>query len=57
MFPRNTQSDIGTYFAQINVGLVTTNMSNIVIRGFYIGNFTFLVEMAAARPLGWLSPC
>jgi molybdopterin-containing oxidoreductase family membrane subunit len=57
MFPRNTQSDIGTYFAQINVGLVTTNMSNIVIRGFYIGNFTFLVGVAAARPLCWLSPC
>jgi len=36
------------YSIQANLGLATTNMSNIVSWGFYIANFTFLVGVAAA---------
>ncbi|MBW1840996.1 MAG: polysulfide reductase NrfD [Deltaproteobacteria bacterium] len=36
------------YSVQFNLGLSATNMSNIVSWGFYIGNFTFLVGVAAA---------
>jgi molybdopterin-containing oxidoreductase family membrane subunit len=36
------------YFIQIKLGLSVTNMSDIVSWGFYIGNFTFLVGVAAA---------
>lgn len=39
---------IYAYFVQFNLGLSATNMSNIVSWGFYIGNFTFLVGVAAA---------
>jgi molybdopterin-containing oxidoreductase family membrane subunit len=36
------------YAVQTNLGLAATNMSDIVSWGFYIGNFTFLVGVAAA---------
>jgi molybdopterin-containing oxidoreductase family membrane subunit len=36
------------YSVQASLGLSATNMSNIVSWGFYIGNFTFLVGVAAA---------
>ena len=36
------------YFVQIKLGLMATNMSDIVSWGFYIANFTFLVGVAAA---------
>lgn len=36
------------YCVQFNQGLSATNMGNIVSWGFYIGNFTFLVGVAAA---------
>ena len=36
------------YFVQIKLGLMVTNMSDIVSWGFYISNFTFLVGVAAA---------
>jgi molybdopterin-containing oxidoreductase family membrane subunit len=36
------------YSVQTNLGLSATNMSDIVSWGFYIGNFTFLVGVAAA---------
>jgi molybdopterin-containing oxidoreductase family membrane subunit len=36
------------YSVQTNIGLAATNMSDIVSWGFYIGNFTFLVGVAAA---------
>jgi molybdopterin-containing oxidoreductase family membrane subunit len=36
------------YSVQTNLGLAATNMSDIVSWGFYIGNFTFLVGVAAA---------
>jgi Ni/Fe-hydrogenase subunit HybB-like protein len=39
---------IYAYFIQINLGLTSTNLSNIVSWGFYIANFTFLVGVAAA---------
>ncbi|MGD9174423.1 MAG: hypothetical protein PVF29_09690, partial [Desulfobacterales bacterium] len=41
-------SGVYAYFVQINVGLASTNMSDIVSWGFYIANFTFLVSVAAA---------
>jgi molybdopterin-containing oxidoreductase family membrane subunit len=43
-----TMLGIYAYFVQINLGLAATNLSNIVSWGFYIGNFTFLVGVAAA---------
>jgi len=36
------------YVVQFKLGLMVTNMSNIVSWGFYIANFTFLVGVAAA---------
>lgn len=36
------------YSVQLSMGLSATNMSNIVSWGFYIGNFVFLVGVAAA---------
>jgi len=36
------------YSVQLSLGLAATNMSDIVSWGFYIGNFTFLVGVAAA---------
>lgn len=36
------------YFQQIENGLIVTNMRDSVSWGFYIGNFTFLVGVAAA---------
>ena len=38
----------GGYAKQLNHGLITTNMRDSVSWGFYIGNFTFLVGIAAA---------
>jgi Ni/Fe-hydrogenase subunit HybB-like protein len=41
---------IGTlaYIEQLQVGMITTNLRDPVSWGFYIGNFTFLVGVAAA---------
>ncbi len=39
---------IVTYIHQFNVGLISTRMRDQVSWGFYIGNFTFLVGVAAA---------
>jgi molybdopterin-containing oxidoreductase family membrane subunit len=39
---------IYAYTVQMHIGLAATNMSDIVSWGFYIGNFTFLVGVAAA---------
>src|SRR4030065_2023319 len=36
------------YFGQLKEGLIVTNMRDSVSWGFYIGNFTFLVGVAAA---------
>jgi len=36
------------YLGQINTGLIKTHMRDSVSWGFYIGNFTFLVGVAAA---------
>ncbi|MEI6473118.1 MAG: NrfD/PsrC family molybdoenzyme membrane anchor subunit, partial [Holophagaceae bacterium] len=36
------------YIGQVNHGLIVTNMRDQVSWGFYIGNFTFLVGVAAA---------
>ncbi len=36
------------YFDQLNEGLIVTNMRDSVSWGFYIGNFAFLVGVAAA---------
>src|SRR5678816_1624401 len=41
-------SGIAAYTGQITVGLVLTAMRDQVSWGFYIGNFTFLVGVAAA---------
>jgi molybdopterin-containing oxidoreductase family membrane subunit len=41
-------SGIAAYTAQITVGLAVTAMRDQVSWGFYIGNFTFLVGVAAA---------
>ena len=41
-------SGIAAYIDQFNIGLVTTSMRDQVSWGFYIGNFTFLVGVAAA---------
>jgi len=39
---------VTAYFHQLNEGLIETNMRDQVSWGFYIGNFTFLVGVAAA---------
>ena len=36
------------YIEQLHTGLIVTNMRDQVSWGFYIGNFTFLVGVAAA---------
>ncbi|UCE40198.1 MAG: polysulfide reductase NrfD, partial [Candidatus Aminicenantes bacterium] len=36
------------YFAQLKQGLIVTNMRDTISWAFYIGNFTFLVGVAAA---------
>ncbi|MBU1337518.1 MAG: polysulfide reductase, partial [Acidobacteria bacterium] len=36
------------YIAQLNNGLLVTNMRDNISWAFYIGNFTFLVGVAAA---------
>ena len=41
-------SGIAAYVSQITVGLSVTAMRDQVSWGFYIGNFTFLVGVAAA---------
>ena len=38
----------GAYLGQLRDGLIVTNMRDQVSWGFYIGNFTFLVGVAAA---------
>ena len=40
-----------SYLAQLDEGLVTTSMRDQVSWAFYIGNFTFLVGVAAAAVL------
>ncbi|MFH1115681.1 MAG: NrfD/PsrC family molybdoenzyme membrane anchor subunit [Pseudomonadota bacterium] len=40
-----------TYTTQVNQGLVVTGMTSFVSWGLYIGNFTFLVGVAAAAVL------
>ena len=39
---------MAAYAAQVRTGLVLTSMRDQVSWGFYIGNFTFLVGVAAA---------
>jgi len=39
---------LASYVTQLQDGLITTNMRDQVSWGFYIGNFTFLVGVAAA---------
>lgn len=39
---------VWAYINQLNEGLITTNLRDQVSWGFYIGNFTFLVGVAAA---------
>ena len=39
---------ISAYHQQLTQGLIVTNMRDQVSWGFYIGNFTFLVGIAAA---------
>ncbi len=41
-------SGVVAYMGQVNNGLLVTNMRDQVSWGFYIGNFTFLVGVAAA---------
>jgi molybdopterin-containing oxidoreductase family membrane subunit len=41
-------SGVLAYFNQVQHGLVVTNMRDQISWGFYIGNFTFLVGVAAA---------
>src|SRR5262245_51162838 len=41
-------SGVAAYTAQVRTGLVVTAMRDQVSWGFYIGNFTFLVGVAAA---------
>jgi len=43
-----TMLGVYAYSVQMNLGLSATNMSDIVSWGFYIGNFTFMVGVAAA---------
>ncbi|MDD3472603.1 MAG: polysulfide reductase NrfD [Syntrophaceae bacterium] len=42
---------IGSYIQQLKVGLIATGMTSYVSWGFYLGNFTFLVGVAAAAVL------
>jgi molybdopterin-containing oxidoreductase family membrane subunit len=42
---------IANYVVQLQRGLITTGMTSYVSWGFYIGNFTFLVGVAAAAVL------
>ncbi|MBI5570121.1 MAG: polysulfide reductase NrfD [Desulfomonile tiedjei] len=42
---------ITAYVKQLQLGLIVTGMTNYVSWGFYIGNFTFLVGVAAAAVL------
>jgi Ni/Fe-hydrogenase subunit HybB-like protein len=42
---------IAAYVQQLRVGLIATGMTSYVSWGFYIGNFTFLVGVAAAAVL------
>jgi molybdopterin-containing oxidoreductase family membrane subunit len=42
---------IPAYIKQLQYGLITTGMRDVVSWGFYIGNFTFLVGVAAAAVL------
>jgi Ni/Fe-hydrogenase subunit HybB-like protein len=42
---------VWAYFRQFNEGLITTSMRDQVSWAFYIGNFTFLVGVAAAAVL------
>ena len=42
---------IAAYVRQIQEGLIATGMTNYVSWGFYLGNFTFLVGVAAAAVL------
>lgn len=42
---------IGAYLRQLESGLIVTGMTSYVSWGFYIGNFTFLVGVAAAAVL------
>ena len=44
-------SGFSAYINQLNDGLVLTNMRDPISWGFYIGNFTFLVGVAAAAVL------
>ena len=39
---------IGAYVKQMRLGLIVTGMTSYVSWGLYIGNFTFLVGVAAA---------
>lgn len=42
---------VGAYVRQLSHGLIVTGMTSYVSWGFYIGNFTFLVGVAAAAVL------
>ncbi len=42
---------IAAYSKQLQIGLIATGMQNYVSWGFYIGNFTFFVGVAAAAVL------
>jgi molybdopterin-containing oxidoreductase family membrane subunit len=42
---------IAAYIKQLQVGLIATGMTSYVSWGFYLGNFTFLVGVAAAAVL------
>ena len=42
---------IGAYVKQMRLGLIVTGMTSYVSWGLYIGNFTFLVGVAAAAVL------
>ena len=41
-------SGVAAYWSQVSNGLIVTAMRDQVSWGFYIGNFTFLVGVAAA---------
>ncbi len=42
---------VSAYTVQLKTGLIVTGMTSYVSWGFYIGNFTFLVGVAAAAVL------
>src|SRR5450830_43370 len=42
---------VAAYVGQVRHGLIVTSMRDVVSWGFYIGNFTFLVGVAAAAVL------